>query len=87
MLSLSTAVIAEKNKVATASAFLVLLDIVLNDIGGTKFYLTNNNEDITFDGQLYTALPFELDIRKDTLKGEIPELVVRVSNVTRVLQS
>lgn len=38
--------ILEKNKTATASAWLVLLDIVLNDTGNTTFYLVRNNEDI-----------------------------------------
>lgn len=87
MLTLSTAIIAEKNKVATKSAWIILIDITLSDLGATEFYVTNNNEDVTFDGQLYTALPFELDVRTDTLKGEIPELILRVSNVTRVLQA
>lgn len=84
---LPTVVTQESNKIATKSAWLVLLDVTLNDSSSTIFYITNNNEDVVFSGQTYSSLPFELDIRKDSLKGEIPSLNLRITNITRILMT
>jgi lambda family phage minor tail protein L len=80
---ISSAAIAEKNKIATDSAWIVLLEIQLS--GGT-LYLAANNEDITWNSQTWQAFPFELDTVAETGKGEIPAITVKVSNVTGEIQ-
>lgn len=79
---LPTNLIQEKNKVATASAWVILLKISLD---GSEIRLTNNNEDIVYNSLTYTKFPFEfLGVSQD-LTGSIPTLDLRVSNVTRDL--
>ena len=76
--------IVQKNKLYSADAWVVLLDVVLTD--DTTFRFCRNTEDIVFDGETYTAFPFELDTTKSTSKGEIPTVTLNVCNVTRSLQ-
>lgn len=85
MKSLPAELILEKNELASGSAWLILLEITLTD--GTVLRLVNNTEDITFGGNAYTAINFELDANKEGLKGEIPSVQLKISNVTRLLQS
>lgn len=86
MLSLSSAAIAEKNKLSSSGAWLILLDITLaND---SHVLLARNNEDIewpTGSGDTYQKFPFDLDDMKEDKAGEHIVLNVRVSNVTRSL--
>ena len=56
MLSISAVSKAEKNKLSTDSAMLVLLEIKLRN----TVYICYNNEDITWKGQLYQAFPFKI---------------------------
>lgn len=83
-MALSDNINKEKNKVATPNAWLVLLEITLTD--STIFRLAGNDEDITFDGEVYTAFNFQLDPTEINSKGQIPTSTLRVSNVTNLLQ-
>lgn len=84
MKTLPAALILEKNKIASPNPWLVTLDITLTD--NTKFYLVNNTEDITFNSQVYTAVPFQIEPARQSGTGEIPTVTLRVSNVTRLMQ-
>ena len=44
------------------------------------FYYVNNTEDITSNGQLYTAFPFSFTLPSDT-NEDVPELSLSISNV------
>lgn len=83
MRTLSTAALIEKNKLATDSAWLILLEVT---IGATNLKLVANNEDILWNGDTWQAFPFELDTVGETGKGEIPAVIVKVSNVTGEVQ-
>jgi lambda family phage minor tail protein L len=87
MKSLPSELLDEKNKLATPNAWLLFMDVVLPDEDATEFHLVNNTEDLTFQGQLYTAINFDIDPDQQSSKGEIPTLSLRVSNVTRILQA
>ena len=76
--------ILEKNKLATGSAWLILLQITFSD--NTILYLVRNNENITFQDNEYIAFPFELGDIKESSKGEIPSLSIKISNVTKAIQ-
>jgi phage-related protein len=82
---LPAALVLEKNKIATKSAWLILLEITLTDLTVLRF--VRNTEDITFDSDLYSAMPFELDPIEDQLRGQIPTVNLKISNVTRLLQT
>ena len=86
MKSLPVNVILEKNKIASNSAWLVLLEIKLNNTSNTTFRLVRNTEDITYDGEVYTAFPFELDTSSTDSDGSLPSIDLKVSNITHVLQ-
>lgn len=84
MLPLSTVAIAEKNKLANTGAFLVLIQITLPD--DTVIRVCSNTENITWPssgGHTYVAFPFEMDVIGESAKGEKPQVVIRVGNVTR----
>lgn len=84
MTNIPANLILEKNRLATASVWLVLLDITLTD--NTVFQLVKNNEDITFNGDVYSAFNFEMEPTEQTGKGEIPSVTLKVSNVTKLIQ-
>jgi len=77
--------IIEKNKLSSAGAWLILLDITLTD--GNIFRLVRNNEDITFCGNVYTAFNFEIEPTEQNNKGEIPTVTLRVSNITKLIEA
>lgn len=83
MRTLSTASLIEKNKLATSSAWLALLEIL---IGETTIRLVANNEDVTWDSETWQAFPFEIDSIDESGKSEIPAVTVKVSNVTGEIQ-
>lgn len=83
MLGLSAIAKQEKNKLSTDSAFLILLDIVLET---ETVRLCYNTEDVTWNGNLYTAFPFELGEVTEDGSGTDPSVELKVSNVGRALQ-
>lgn len=80
---ISVAAALAKNALDDTGAWLILLDVV---IGGDPLRIVYNNENITWNGNLYTAFPFEMDPIDEDAKGELPALKIRVSNVMRALQ-
>ena len=82
--------IIEKNKLGSKDPWLLLCKIILNDGGPTEYRLVRNPTDVYFDdgngSELYTAFPFELETQNISSKGEISELVLKVCNITRLLQ-
>lgn len=85
MKTLPAAVILEKNKIATGSAWLILLKITLPD--STVLRFVRNNEDIVFGGETYSAFPFEIEPIEEQLRGQIPSVSLKISNVTRLIQA
>lgn len=83
MRSLSSTLLIEKNRLESDDPWLILVDLVLSTV---TLYLVRNTSDIVFQGRTYTAFPFELDLFTETSEGEVPQVQIRVSNVTRVIQ-
>ena len=85
MKTLPTVLVREKNKLYTPDPWILLLAVTLSpDI---TLYFCSNSEDVTFAGQVYTAFPFYLEPTKQTSKGEIPTVSLRVCNVTQLVHS
>lgn len=85
-MTLSSIVVAEKNKQNNAeSVFLVALEIT---IPGTDepARVVLNTEDITWRGEVWQAIVFEIDGLKQTSTGEVPQCTVRVSNTNRAME-
>ena len=85
-MALSPTAYIEKNKLASAKAWLILIKVTMPD--DTEFFVCANNENVEWPvgGDIYLAFPFELDEIGDSSKGEVPSISLRVSNVMRVLE-
>ena len=84
MLELNPAVRIEANQVNNENAWLILLEIQIEELEPIR--VVRNNEPIEWGGFTWEAFPFEMDDIKETKTGEVPSVVLRVSNVTRALQ-
>ena len=85
-ITLTQALIAEKNKIESTGAWIVLVRITSPDLV-TRMYLCLNTEDLTVNGQLYQAFPFEISDVVETSTGGLPSFSIKVSNIDRVVQS
>lgn len=89
-LPLSSIAIAEKNKLATDSVFLVALRIVIPG-AAEVIRLVNNSDDVTWQhpddtaAETWVAFPFEISEITDASSGEVPRVDIRVSNVSRAM--
>ncbi len=84
MKNLPANLIIEKNKIASTSPWIVLLEIKVSDTEILR--ICNNTEDITFQSNTYYAMPFDISATQSNAKGEIPTVTLQVSNVSRMLQ-
>lgn len=75
---MSIATVIDKNRIASTNSFITLAEIeVVNvDTGELEetIYLANNNEDIDYQGNTYTATSFDFEIT-ETAEG-VPDLNV-----------
>jgi len=85
MKTLPINLIAEKNLMHSPEPWLILLEITLTDVGPTILRLVKNNEDIEFGGNTYTHFPFQLSIVDSNAEGQIPQVTLKVCNITRFL--
>ena len=83
-LTLSQALITEKNKNNTGSAWLVFVKMTLLDATVVRFCL--NTEDITLDGELYYGTFFKLTPIESSAEGVLPTTTLSVDNAGRVMQ-
>ena len=85
MLKLNPAAIIEKNRLSSDGVWLILLE--LNIAGLTEpIRVVRNNEDIFWNGVPWVAFPFELGEMNEDSKGELPNLTLKISNITGALQ-
>lgn len=82
MLTLSAGAIIKKNDPGSDSAWLALLEIQVPGDQGF-LYLTNNSENVTWNGQTWQTFPFDLDPVRENTGTEIPQTSIRVSNISR----
>lgn len=85
MRQLSLAGILAKNKLASETAWLMLLEIKLpND--PDPICLVQNNENIIWGGKTWLAYGFSLGEAKEDNQGSIPEITVNVDNTSRDIE-
>lgn len=58
----------------------------LNYEGSNWLYLAEYDEDVTFDGQVYTAFPISHESVSENVGGEVDSVRVKVANVNREIQ-
>lgn len=84
MLNLPAAIILAKNKLSDTSPWLVTAEMLLGGIDNVK--IVSNNENITVDGDVYTAFPFQLEPISNNSGGELTSASIAVGNANRALQ-
>lgn len=87
-LNLSRVAKLEKNRIAGDGAWLILLEITLKTPEGDDLTLrvVRNNEDIEWNRQTWVGFPFDLDEVVEDSGGELPQIGLRISNITRAVQ-
>ncbi len=84
--NLPASIVIEKNRTSSNSPFLILAQITFPVDDSTSFYLVNNSENITFQGQEYTAFQFTIDFPAETSKGELTFATLRMFNISTVFR-
>lgn len=86
--SLSVASVIEKNNIASSSPFLVCATVTVIDPATgqevIKFRLVRNSEDITYQGELYTAIEFDIELKSEA--GTQQSVKMRLVDFTRAVQ-
>lgn len=83
--SLSLATAVDKNRIASDNVYLLLLEVdIMNAQTGKlseTIYIVNNNENVTFGGTEYQAIPFECELTQD--KDTAPTATLTVYDFTQ----
>lgn len=85
-LTLSSTAITEKNKLSTTSKMLLCLKITVPGVVD-PIRVVRDNQNLTWQGETWVAFPFELESLGGGVKGEVPQVVLRVSNVSRAMET
>lgn len=87
--SLSTSFTEDKNLIASDKAWLIALQIDVIDPNSGAYvetiYLVKNEENVTFQGQEYTAYSFDIDYTQEA--GGQPSVTITAEDVTRAWQT
>jgi len=85
--SLTLASALQKHQVAGTAPWYVLLDIYPNkDDLTVVLRVARNTDDVVWQGNTYVAFSFEIDSVEENSNGQLPNVTVRVSNVSRSVQ-
>lgn len=85
--SLTVADVIDKNKIASENVWLILLDVDVLDDSGTHvetLRLVDNNENVEYRGETYTAASFKLNASKRA--NEEPRVTLTAVDVTGVIR-
>jgi phage-related protein len=85
-LPLSSIAIQEKNKLSTDSIFLLCLKLTIPGVTD-PVYLVANNADYVWDSITWLAMDFQVDEISQSSSGENPQVALRVSNISRVMEA
>ena len=87
-LTLPSAIVGLKNALGGNSAFIMLAEVQIDNIDvPTTLRFARNTDNVTWDSETWVAFPFDLDMLGDTERGEVPKMNLRVSNISRAVQS
>jgi len=83
--SLSSAAIVEKNKISSTGAWIILIKITLSDDTVLRICTNEDTDWPTGAPDTYVGFPFELGEITDTAMGEVPKVMLKVSNASKAL--
>lgn len=73
-----------KNSLSASYPFLIFFTIEHADIDTIR--LVQNNEDVIYNGNLFTAFPVELDTIANDDGKTLPSVTLKVSNIHQIIQ-
>jgi len=82
----STSIMRQKNAIATSGAWLTLVDLFYPGSSTPDHRFVNNNENLTYDGNLYTAIPLSVSQVKENIRGELPKTTLTIFDVNQDLR-
>lgn len=85
MKTLTAALIIEKNKLANTLPWIILLRVTLDDATILKY--AAYPEDVTYNSEVYTALPMTVESIKENAQGRLEGVRVSVANVNRAISA
>lgn len=85
MLSLSSTVIDQKNDLGSTEPIVVALQLDIPSLT-EPIRLVRNNENITWNSEVWQAFPFNLDEITEQASGEVQQLALSVANASRVMK-
>jgi len=80
-LSISTDATAEKNKLSNEDPWLILLEVIYPN--ETPVRVVWNTENITWDGETWYAMPFQLGDIEESNQAEVPEVELSIIDIER----
>lgn len=84
MRDLDSDFITEKNKQENAPIFLYS---IYDYDGASDLFLTNYNENVTFDSREYARFPIEHEYISENTQGQIDSVKLTLGNVSRLIQA
>lgn len=84
MATLSEAVIAHKNSVASSDPILVALELSIPSLE-EPVYIIRNNENVVWRGVTWQAFPFEIDDITENSSGEVSSINITVANASAAM--
>ena len=77
---MNSAYVTEANKVSSAGAWVWLLEII--STGYSTLRYTNNNDNVVWNGNTYTRMPFRFNDVKVSTDGVFPEYKLEIAEVS-----
>lgn len=84
---LSIATVQEKNRIDSEFPFLACLEVDVKTSTGAlveTLYLANNPEDFNYNGHIYVAFPFELQLSSEA--GQEPNVSVTIEDISGAIK-
>ena len=87
MLSLTLASALQKHNIAGTAPWFVLLDIFPDKDDLTQVLrVVRNTDDVVWNGNTYLAFNFDIDSIDESTTGQLPNVTLKVSNVSRAVE-
>lgn len=86
MLNLSVAGMLEKSLLSTDGVWLLLVEVAIPD-SGEPLRLVRNNEDVVWNGNVWSAFNFQLGEIIEDIEGKPEAVPLQVSNITQIVQA
>lgn len=74
-----------KNSLSVSYPFLIFFTVEHKDLDET-IRLVQNNENVLYNGNLFTAFPVELDVLSQDDGKTLPSVSLKVSNIQQIIQ-